>query len=143
MEIITQSALQTQQTGRILSEEIIKSNFVRKKALVIGLCGELGAGKTTFIQGFAKGLGIKEQITSPTFVILKNYNIPCWSFYHIDCYRLTKSKDLIDLDFKEIINKPKNIIVIEWAGRVKKVLPKNTLWMKFEYLDKDKRKITL
>jgi len=60
--------------------------------------------------------------------------------YHIDCYRI-KSKDLLELDFKEIIKQSGNIVVIEWAERIKKVLPKDVIWMKFEYLDKDKRKI--
>jgi tRNA threonylcarbamoyladenosine biosynthesis protein TsaE len=163
IEIITDKAEETQKVGEFLADELLKDDFKRKKALVIGLEGELGSGKTTFIQGLAKGFGIKERITSPTFVIIKKYEIrnpdfksgsrlkhrdtrykiQDMSFYHIDCYRLTKSKDLIDLDFKEIITHPQNIIVIEWAERVKKILPKNTWWIKFEYLDADKRRIIL
>ncbi len=125
-----------QKVGKYLSNEILKEILENKKAIVIGLEGDLGSGKTTFVQGIAKGLGIKGKITSPTFVIMKKYDF----LYHIDCYRI-KSKDLLELDFKEIIKQSGNIVVIEWAERIKKVLPKDVIWMKFEYLDKDKRKI--
>ena len=63
-------------------------------------------------------------------------------FYHIDCYRISNPEDLLDLDFKDIINQP-NIVVIEWAERVKEILPKNTRWIRFEYLYQNERKITL
>ncbi|GAH10373.1 unnamed protein product [marine sediment metagenome] len=71
------------------------------------------------MQGFSKGLGIKEKILSPTFVIMKKFQVPGkkivhW-FYHIDCYRIRKPKELSDLGFKEIISNPKNIVAIEWA----------------------------
>jgi len=135
-EVIIQSAEEMQKVGKYLSNEILKEILENKKAIVIGLEGDLGSGKTTFVQGIAKGLGIKEKITSPTFVIMKKYDF----LYHIDCYRI-KSKDLLELDFKEIIKQSGNIVVIEWAERIKKVLPKDVIWMKFEYLDKDKRKI--
>jgi len=135
IEISIQSGKEMQKIGMILAKEILFEK--NRKALVIGLEGDLGSGKTTFVQGLAKGLGIKDKVTSPTFVIMKEYDF----LYHIDCYRI-KSKDLLELDFKEIINQTNNIIVIEWAERVKKILPKNTIWMKFEYIDENKRKIT-
>ncbi len=138
MEIITKSAKETQRVGMFLAEEFIKNKPDKNKAVVVALEGDLGGGKTTFIQGFAKGLGIKDKITSPTFVIMKKYNF----LYHIDCYRI-KDKDLLELDFNEIISNNCNFIVIEWAERVKKILPKNTLWLKFEYIDKNKRKILI
>jgi len=138
MEIITKSAKETQRVGMFLAEEFIKNKPDKNKAVVVALEGDLGGGKTTFIQGFAKGLGIKDKITSPTFVIMKKYNF----LYHIDCYRI-KNKDLLELDFNEIISNNCNFIVIEWAERVKKILPKNTLWLKFEYIDKNKRKILI
>lgn len=134
LRIVTKGFKETKKVGEFLAQEIIN----RKTALVIGLEGELGSGKTTFIQGMAKGLRIKERITSPTFVIMKKYG---W-FYHIDCYRLNSPQDLLDLGFKEIISQP-NVVVIEWAEKIKKILPQDTFWIKFEYLDKDKREITL
>lgn len=139
LRIVTKSAQETKKVGEFLAQEIIKS----KKALIIGLEGELGSGKTTFIQGMAKGLRIKERITSPTFVIFKKFKlgpVPHLKyFYHIDCYRLSSPQDLLDLGFKEIISQP-NLVVIEWAEKIKKILPKDTFWIKFEYLDKDKEK---
>ena len=157
LEIITRRAEETKRVGKTLAEEIIKCQAKNRKAVVIGLEGELGSGKTTFIQGTAKGLGLEEKITSPTFVILKKYGVrplgrdkeslpkgrsPAF-FYHIDCYRIARSKDLIDLDFKEIINNSQNIIAIEWAERVRKILPENTLWIKFEYFGQNKRKVII
>jgi len=139
-EITVQSAKEMQKVGKYLADEILKEILKNKKAIVIGLEGNLGSGKTTFIQGLAKGLKIKGKVTSSTFVIMKKYRFSKGELYHIDCYRI-KSKDLLELDFKEIINQSGNIIVIEWAEKAKKILPKNTLWMKFEYLSEDKRKI--
>lgn len=144
-EIITKTAQETKKIGRDLAAKIVKSKSKDNQALVIGLEGDLGSGKTTFIQGLAQGLGIKEPITSPTFVILKMIELKQgkWNyFYHIDCYRISNPEDLLDLDFKEIINQP-SIVVIEWAERVKEILPQNARWIKFEYLSQNERKITL
>ncbi|MFH1938446.1 MAG: tRNA (adenosine(37)-N6)-threonylcarbamoyltransferase complex ATPase subunit type 1 TsaE [Patescibacteria group bacterium] len=138
METIINNTQEMQKIGKDLAKKIIRKG--NKKALIVGLEGELGSGKTTFIQGLAKGLGIEELITSPTFVIMKRYNFPKGELYHIDCYRIDL-KDLIELDFKEIINNPKNIVVIEWAEKIKDILPNNVIWMKFEYLDKNMRKV--
>jgi tRNA threonylcarbamoyladenosine biosynthesis protein TsaE len=112
---------------------------ILNQALVFGLVGELGSGKTTFIKGFAKGLGIKKRLTSPTFVLLKKHK----NFYHIDCYRIKNPKDILDLDFLEIVSNPKNIIIIEWAERVKKILPKDTIWIKFKIISPKQREIKL
>ncbi len=135
------------------------SNRVRKlppkRAFVVALEGELGGGKTTFLQGFAKGLGIKEKILSPTFVILKRFkisrlirvssaageNLKFKNFYHLDCYRIRKAEEILDLGFKKIVSDPGNIVAIEWANKIKKIIPKNALWLKFEFVDKNKRKI--
>ena len=137
-ENITSSSVQTKKLGEKFAREILKKK-PKKKAFVIGLEGTLGAGKTTFIQGLAKGLGIREKILSPTFVIMKKFD----NFYHFDCYRSQKPKELLDLGFKEIISNPKNIIAIEWADKIKKVMPKKTIWVKFEFVDEKTRKITI
>ncbi len=134
--MLTKSFKQTQKLGEIFAKEIIK-NKSHKKAVVLALNGNLGAGKTTFIQGFAKGLGIKEKILSPTFVIRKRFN----NFYHIDCYRLKNAKEILELDFKKIISNPENIVAIEWPSRIKKVLPENTIFIYFKFVDKNKREI--
>jgi len=156
-EYITSSLVQTKKLGRKFAKDILKKK-PEKTAFIIGLEGELGGGKTTFLQGFAKGLGIKEKILSPTFVIIKRFPIPkkrnrvtfkrnsvpfLSNFYHIDCYRIKKPKELLDLDFKEIILNPKNIVAIEWADKVKKIMPKNTLWIKFDFIDEKTRRISI
>ncbi|MFQ6049718.1 MAG: tRNA (adenosine(37)-N6)-threonylcarbamoyltransferase complex ATPase subunit type 1 TsaE [Candidatus Paceibacterales bacterium] len=156
MEILTISPNQTKKTGTILAKEILKSSL-RDKAFVFGLEGDLGGGKTTFLQGFTKGLGIGEKILSPTFVILKKFEIPRTKaslvrgrrnpefkiFYHIDCYRIKKAKEILDLGFKEIISNPKNIVAVEWADRIRQIMPKGTIWLKFRLVDKNKRKIVV
>ena len=142
---ITGNYKKTQKLGEIFAEQIIK-NELQKTATVIGLWGDLGSGKTTFIQGFAKGLGVREKILSPTFVILKRFKITKKSFknfYHIDCYRLKNEKDILELDFKKIILNPENIVAIEWPEKIKKVLPKKTIIIKFKLIDKNKREIIL
>jgi tRNA threonylcarbamoyladenosine biosynthesis protein TsaE len=144
MEIITNNSRQTKKLGEFLAKKLKQG--VRKKAFILALRGNLGGGKTTFLQGFAKGLGIKQKVLSPTFVILKRFKIKdlrLKNFYHIDCYRIRKSKEILDLGFKKIISDPKNIVAIEWAEKIKKILPKNTIWIKFEFVDENKRKIKI
>ena len=139
-EYTTNSAKETKALGMKLASE---------KYRVLALRGDLGGGKTTFLQGFAKGLGIKEKILSPTFVIMKKFEIPSQTintsnyqnFYHIDCYRIKNAKDIQELGLKEIFSNPKNIVAIEWAERVENVLPKETQYLDFEFLGENKRKI--
>jgi len=144
-EHLTTSPAQTKKLGEKFAKGILK-NKPKKIAFVIGLIGGLGAGKTTFLQGFVKGLGVKETILSPTFVIMKRFRINhrfFKTFYHIDCYRINPPKELLDLGFKEIIANPKNIVAIEWADRVRKILPQNTTILKFEFANEKTRKIML
>ena len=138
-DFFTRNQRETNRLAKILAREIIKKSLKTETALIIGLEGELGSGKTTFIKAFAKGLGIKKRLTSPTFVLMKNYR----NFYHIDCYRIKSYKDILALDFEEIISNPKNIILIEWAEKVKKILPKETIWLKFEIVSNNERKIAV
>jgi tRNA threonylcarbamoyladenosine biosynthesis protein TsaE len=145
-EIITKSAEETKRVGSFFSEEANK--FISKNnALILCLNGDLGGGKTTFTQGLAKGFGIKQKVNSPTFLIIKKYSVKknnFKNFYHLDCYRLEDSQELIDLGFKEISSDKNNFIVIEWAEKIKKILPsKNVINFQFDFLDFDKRKITI
>ena len=150
-KFITTSYKQTQKLGEDFAKEILelpRPKGYPKTAVVLGLQGNLGGGKTTFLQGFAKGLGVKEKILSPTFVILKRFKTKDDSmgasrnFYHIDCYRLKNEKDILELDFKKIVSNPKNIIAIEWPEKIKKVLPKNIILINFKFIDKNKREIS-
>ena len=152
-QFIAHNQRQTGKLAKLLAKEILKYKNPKNHALVFGLIGNLGAGKTTFIQYFAKGLGIKNKITSPSFVILKEYKIPfklisnfqqpISNLYHIDCYRIKNAKDILGLDFQEIVSNPKNIIIIEWAERIRKILPKETIWLKFKIIGKKERKIKI
>ncbi len=140
---ITNSASETKKIGEKLAKNILR-NKKNKEAFVLGLRGELGGGKTTFLQGFAKGLGINEKILSPTFIIIRKYELKTKNykfFYHIDCYRVEEEKEILDLGVKDILKSPWNIIAIEWPERIKKVVPKNTLNLTFLILNKQKRKI--
>ncbi len=144
------SSVQTKKFAGVFSKEILKSRFPRKKekkALIITLSGDLGAGKTTFAQGFLRAAGIKSKITSPTFTIVKSYKVKSYKdykkIYHIDCYRIHKPKELIDLGLKEILRNPKNIVLIEWPEKIQRALPKNIIKIKFKYGKKENERIIL
>jgi len=121
--------------------------FKDKQSLIIALKGNLGSGKTTFVQGFLRGLGVKKKITSPTFVIAKRYTLHATrykSVYHIDCYRIRKSQELLILGIKEIFDNPKNIVLIEWPERIKNILPKEKITINFKYgKEQHERKIVI
>lgn len=145
VKYLTTAPRQTQKLGEILAKEVLKTKL-KKGALIIGLKGDLGGGKTTFLQGFAKGLGVKEKILSPTFIILKRFkikNLRFKYFYHIDCHRISKPREILDLGFKEIISNPQSIVAIEWAERIQKILPVETIILEFEFINQKTRKITV
>jgi len=137
----TNSPRKTQKIAAELAVKFLAVKTKRKNALIFALSGDLGSGKTTFVQGFLRALGIRKKITSPTFVLIKNSPIPQLSnyqrAYHIDCYRIKKSKELLDLGFKEILSDPQNIVLIEWPEIIRRILPKNTIWIKFEHAEKE------
>ncbi len=124
-----------------LAKEFAKKIQNEENPVIIALQGDLGSGKTTFTQFLAKHLGIEDKVTSPTFVIMKQYSLPKGKLFHIDSYRIN-SDDLKELDFNEIISTKGNIVIIEWAEKIKEILPSNKIWINFEYIDKDKRKVT-
>lgn len=140
MEVITTSAKETKNLGEKYGTGLVRAN----RSVILALGGDLGSGKTTFLQGFAKGLGIKRRVVSPTFILMRKYDIERGRvFYHIDLYRLDESagEELANLGFDEIIGDPTSIVAVEWAEKAQKDLPKETVWIDFEYVDKNKRKI--
>lgn len=150
--IQTKSAQETQKVAKMLAEETLKTEL--DHAVVIALQGDLGAGKTTFTQGFARALGIKENVLSPTFVILKTYQLPktyqlsakSSSKYlvHIDCYRFDSPEDLVHLGFRQMMRDKDAIILIEWADRIRDILPSDAVWLAFEHGEKpEERSITV
>ncbi len=127
MEEVTLSQLQKK------VKELTSSLTPQKTgATVLALHGDLGAGKTTFVQTLAGELGIEESVMSPTFVIEKVYALPKKNklfkkLIHIDAYRIEDSKELTQLGWDDIVSDPKNIIAVEWAERVTDILPKSTI----------------
>jgi len=146
----SKSTRQTKKFSEFFAQEIYKTKFRFRGAVILALKGNLGSGKTTFTQGFLRGLGVKKKITSPTFVIFKCYKLSPLAkasggrrvknfkfVYHVDCYRIKKSQDLLILGIKEIFDNPKNIVLIEWPERISKILPKERINLKFEYGKKE------
>jgi tRNA threonylcarbamoyladenosine biosynthesis protein TsaE len=151
---LSENSRQTRAEGRKLAGEIVSAGTVGQ-ALAIGLEGELGGGKTTFLQGFAEGLGIKERVLSPTFVIMRKFRIPSFlgktdsrkspfrTFYHFDCYRLKDSEEIASLGIGKILSCPENIVAVEWADKIRKILPEKTVWIDFKFINSKTRKITI
>jgi len=115
---------------------------------VIALQGDLGAGKTTFTQGFLQGLGSKKRVTSPTFILMRRHKLAAHkrfaNVFHIDAYRLRKPEQLAALDLEVVLEGPRNIVLIEWPEQAKKFLPKKAIWIKFKYGKKEnERTITI
>lgn len=156
MKSISKSVRETQLIAANLAKNIIKKR--RAHAAVIALEGELGAGKTIFAQGFAKALGIKRTIKSPTFVLMKEYLVkkPTFIFMniypplktglnliHLDCYRLRDYRDLHNINFKEMEAHPENIILIEWPERIARILPKKMIKVHIDHISEHERKIII
>ncbi len=134
-EIITNSAAETAEVGQKVAGERPK---------LVCLYGELGSGKTTFTQGFAKGLGLTGRLLSPTFIIVRRYDVPKNSFfYHVDLYRITTVDDLDELGLSEIFKDPRAVVVIEWAERLGELLPERRVDIKFKTLDDGKHSISI
>lgn len=166
---ISKSEEQTRAFAREFAESLTKGG-------VIALYGDLGAGKTTFAQGLAEGLGIERRIISPTFVIVRTYDInnkrhetrdkkkysssdqakpksrevqkdssrqarTVKTLYHIDLYRLEKRKQIEELGLKELMENSENLIVIEWAEKMKEYLPKERFDIYIQEKGENKRKI--
>lgn len=135
---------------RIIISKSIKETHLLAKALlnrgvrIFALTGNLGSGKTTFAQGVAKALGIRRRITSPTFIIMNHHKIPrsqLLNFYHIDTYRLHSGKELKELGLPKILKDKNNIVVIEWAEKVKRLLPKNATRIHFSHHKDSKKRV--
>ena len=114
-------------------------NFAQKLkgGEIIGLIGDLGAGKTVFTKGLAYGLGVKNTVTSPTFVIMKIYKIgnqksEIKNLVHIDAYRLKSACDLTAIGADEYFKRKDTVTIIEWPENIKKCLPEKTIYIKFK-----------
>lgn len=120
-------------------------NFTESGGIIL-LSGNLGAGKTTFTQGFIKAFGITQHIISPTFLLVKQYRIPNherW-IYHLDLYRLAEPINLQESGIQEILDSSdNNIILIEWAEKLGSNVPENCYSVNLENISETSRKIHL
>jgi len=157
--VITKSAAETQQLAADFVLELLSvsgSSALHRKdnkkalenkiaAKVICLRGNLGSGKTTFSQGLAKALGVKEIVNSPTFLVMKEYPIKIKNgkanLCHIDCYRMRSLEEVFDLGWEEIIADKNNIILVEWPEKIEKILPSSRVDIRFSVVDYYERKI--
>lgn len=127
---------------------LVASLCPQEQAVVIGLTGDLGAGKTTFTQGVARALGVDEVVTSPTFVLEKIYDTATGDpkafarLVHIDAYRLDDAHELHQLGFSALVSDPENLIVVEWPERVVGALPSETRNIVFRFINETTRGVT-
>jgi tRNA threonylcarbamoyladenosine biosynthesis protein TsaE len=143
MEFESHSPAETQDLAAKLAAKIISAK-PDDGAAVIALEGDLGAGKTTFVQGFTRALGIKEAVKSPTFLLMKQYDIGSdRQLYHIDCYRLEDHTSLLPLEIQEILKNPSNIVLIEWAERIEQILPQDRITIRLKHINETTRSITI
>ena len=129
---LTQSSKQTQTLGKELAK-----NFAN--GAIVCLRGELGSGKTTLIQGIAKGLGIKRRINSPTFIIVRRYP----RFWHIDLYRLKSLQEAKDIGIEEILEDAGSVVLIEWPEIIDEILPKKRWEIRLESISNNERRISV
>lgn len=138
--ITTHSAEQTRASGKRFAESVIPETL-------LCLQGDLGAGKTTFVQGLLEGLGASRPYISPTFVIMKQYDLPTRSatgverVYHADAYRV-ETKDFETLGFAEWCADPKGIVILEWPERIQNLLPEKRITITLKSISENEREIT-
>ncbi len=135
MQIITRNPEQTIKLGMAISGFLQKGD-------TLALFGNLGSGKTTLVKGIAKGLRVKSRVVnSPSFVLMKEYKgrLP---LYHFDFYRIEKPEETYGIGLEEFLF-GKGVCVIEWADRIRKILPKQYLRIELKFEDKDRRKIRM
>lgn len=131
MEIVTKSAPETKKLGQKLATYLTPKD-------VVCLYGDLGSGKTTFVQGLAKGLAVKQRVVSPTFIFIHEYRVntrKIKKLYHVDLYRIEKDRQLAALGLELLLSQEDSVTVIEWAEKAKELLPNNRIDIHFQYRD--------
>jgi tRNA threonylcarbamoyladenosine biosynthesis protein TsaE len=127
MEVVVQTVADTHGQARKFLDSLAPDT---DRATVVGFVGPLGAGKTEFIRGLLQSAGVTDPITSPTYTIETVYELPESEFeraYHIDAYRLEGADDLADIGFEDRLKDEEGLILIEWADRVKDILPAHAI----------------
>lgn len=140
MEIKVRSIEEMTVEARRFATSLVSGDSAR----VVALSGQLGAGKTTFVQGIARTLGVGESVTSPTFVIMKIYDLEGRAFerlIHMDAYRLKGAHHLKVLGWEELLKDPKNLICVEWPEKIEGAIPKDAIQVTLSYSEDDSRNI--
>lgn len=135
-------------TGKPEETQEIAKKFAQELAggEVLALFGDLGSGKTTFMQGLAKGLGIKQRIISPTFILQRSYKVKSSQeqgikhLHHLDLYRLKGKRDIQGLSLSELFRND-SVVAIEWADKIKDLLPQQHIEIHFTYVAEEVRRI--
>jgi tRNA threonylcarbamoyladenosine biosynthesis protein TsaE len=128
VNITSTSPLMTEKIGMIFSKILFPGDTIL-------LDGELGAGKTTFIHGVAKGLGLKEELSSPSFTIINVYNINSRKeLVHADFYRLDNIDEILNTGIEEYFNKKNKYIFVEWGSKIKSYLRNDYIEIEFKYV---------
>jgi tRNA threonylcarbamoyladenosine biosynthesis protein TsaE len=134
-EFISRSADQTRRIGIRLGE-------IMEPGDVVCLTGELGAGKTTFVQGVVRGWGSSDQVTSPTFVLVNNYRLPDGQVLsHLDAYRLENASEAENLDLESMLTG--GPLLVEWADRIMQALPEERLEIQMAWLAEELRQMVI
>ncbi|MDD2216371.1 MAG: tRNA (adenosine(37)-N6)-threonylcarbamoyltransferase complex ATPase subunit type 1 TsaE [Eubacteriales bacterium] len=132
-EIQIKNQLETENFGLALADKLVPGS-------VVALTGDLGAGKTTLTKAIAKGLGIQSMVTSPTFLIIQEYKDGRLPLYHFDLYRINDEDEMDELGYEEYFYGD-GVCVLEWADRIKGLLPENTLWIHIKYGNEENERI--
>jgi tRNA threonylcarbamoyladenosine biosynthesis protein TsaE len=133
-DLVTGSPDETERAGEALARRLGPGD-------VVALAGPLGAGKTCFIRGLARGLGVTQTVTSPTFVLVNHYRgrLPV---YHIDAYRIESLTEVLDLGFDEYVSGD-GVTLIEWADRLRPLVPPETIWVAISGVGDEPRRISI
>lgn len=121
-----------------ISQEI--ASLIKAPA-ILTLTGDLGAGKTVFSRGFARALGVTDHISSPTFTIVQEYEIPLGTLYHMDLYRISSDEEAVSFGIEEFLNDSHSINLIEWPQRLKWLLPDSVISIEISHVSEFVRKI--
>ena len=136
VQLETHTVEDTQQFGQTLGKWVQQNG----EPLCMALIGDLGTGKTHLSQGIAKGFGVTEEITSPTFAIMNTYEVNRTHLYHFDVYRIGSSDEMYDIGYEEYIN-GEGVCIIEWANLIEDILPDEYLHIELKYKDMSREMI--
>ena len=132
---LSSSEAETEALGAALARELAPGSIVL-------LCGDLGAGKTVFSRGFARGLGVAEPVSSPTYTIVQEYELPGGGrLYHMDLYRISDEHAALGFGVDEFLNEPGAISLVEWPERIRGLLPETAIRVELRHRSETEREI--